>query len=48
MLISSPAPGQVDTWKAGNWDREETTDEGRGGRVGESSGTCAHPRVSML
>ena len=29
-MIRSPAPGQVDTWKAGNWDREETTDEGRG------------------
>lgn len=29
-MISSPVPGQVDTWRAGNWDREETTDEGRG------------------
>ena len=35
VMISSLAPGQVDTWKARDWDKEETTDEGRGewGRI---------------
>lgn len=39
------APGQVDTWKAGDWDRK-TTDEGRG-EWGEFWHLC-HPLLSML
>lgn len=43
VMIGSPAPRQVDTWKVGNWNSNESTDDGE--NVGKSVGNLG--RISI-